>query len=110
MSSFLSTSTPRALYRASLFPLISHPVLALSLTELHEVHMDPALKPIKIHQYCTPFLQHFDHTTQLGVVTCEGAECGADATVHAADIDVKLCWSQYCTLRDTIQLWSPPRH
>lgn len=92
------------LYGAALFSFISHPALARSLTKLHEIHMDPALKPIKVPQYCTPFLQHFDHTTQLCVVTCEDAECGVDTTMHVGDTDVKLCWSQYCTLRDTIHL------
>ncbi|KAK4828346.1 hypothetical protein QYF61_026007 [Mycteria americana] len=47
--------------------------LALGLTELHEVHMGPLLKPVKVPLDGIPSLKHINCTTQLGVI-CKLAE------------------------------------
>jgi len=40
-----------------------------------------------------PFLQHVNHTTQLGVIS-NVAEGALDPTVHVTDKDVKQRWSK----------------
>ncbi|KAK4818497.1 hypothetical protein QYF61_014227 [Mycteria americana] len=86
------------LLRAALNPFSAQPVfvlgiaathvqdLALGLVELHEVHMGPPLKPVKVPLDGIPSLQAVYCTTQLGVIS-KLAEGALDPTVHVADKD-----------------------
>ncbi|KAK4810518.1 hypothetical protein QYF61_004481 [Mycteria americana] len=105
------------LLRAALNPFSAQPVfvlgiaptsvqdLALGLVQLHEVHMGPSLKPVKVPLDGIPSLQRVDCTTQLGVVG-KLAEGVLNPTVHVTDKDVKQRQSQYRPLRNTTRHWS----
>ncbi|KAK4818789.1 hypothetical protein QYF61_019135 [Mycteria americana] len=83
------------LCRATLNPFIPQPVLipgvassqvqdlALGLAELHEVHMDILLKPVKV-----PFLRCINCITQLGVIR-KLAEGALNLTIYVIREDVK---------------------
>ncbi|PKU41812.1 hypothetical protein llap_7885 [Limosa lapponica baueri] len=109
------------LLRAALQPFSTQPVfvpgitmsqvqdLALGLIELHEVDMDPPLKPVQVSLDGIPSLQRVDCTTQLGVVS-KLAEGALYPTVRVSNKDVKQPWSKYLPLRNTTCQWSPLGH
>ncbi|KAK4830572.1 hypothetical protein QYF61_011750 [Mycteria americana] len=85
------------------------PDLALGPVELHEVHMGPPLKPVKVPLDGIPSLQRVNHTTQLGVIG-KIAEGALNPTVHVSNKYVKQRRSQYRPLRNTTCHWSPLGH
>ncbi|KAK4831361.1 hypothetical protein QYF61_017492 [Mycteria americana] len=62
--------------------------LALGLVELHEVHMGPLLKPVKVSLDGIPSLRHANCTTQLGVI-CKLAEGALNPAIYVIDEDIK---------------------
>jgi len=62
--------------------------LALDLVEFHEVHTGPLLKPVQVPLDGIPSLQHIDHTTQLGVIGKQLAECALSAAVLVTNKDI----------------------
>ncbi|KAJ7414125.1 hypothetical protein WISP_86696 [Willisornis vidua] len=77
--------------------------LALGLVELHEVHMHPPLKPVKVPLNGIPFL-HAD------CVVDKLAEGTLNPIVCVADKDVKQCQSRHKPLRNTSHHWSTLGH
>jgi len=62
--------------------------LALGLVKLHEVHISPLFKPVKVPLDGNAFLQQISCTTQLGVI-CKLAEGALETTVCVTDEDIK---------------------
>lgn len=80
--------------------------LALGPVKLHEVHIDPPLKPVQVPLNGIPSLLPcgVDHASELGVVS-ELVECVS--TAHAADKDIKQLQPQRHPLRSTAHHYSP---
>lgn len=74
--------------------------LARGLIELHEVHKDAVLKPVKILLDGIPFLKQTNCNTQLGVL-CKLAKGALGPFAHVIDEDVKQHWFQYRALKNT---------
>ena len=117
----LASQHPQVLpLRAALSPFSTQPVfvfgiapthvqdLALSLVELHEVLVDPPLKPVKVPLDGIPSLHRVNCTTQLGVIG-KLAEDALHANVHLTN-HVKQCQFQYRPLRNAAHHWSPCGH
>ncbi|KAK4831706.1 hypothetical protein QYF61_018758 [Mycteria americana] len=62
--------------------------LALGLVELHEVHMGPLLKPVKVPLDGIPSLKCINCTTQIGVI-CKFAGSALDLTAYVIGEDIK---------------------
>ncbi|KAK4820330.1 hypothetical protein QYF61_023563 [Mycteria americana] len=117
MSSFSSTSTPKA----ALNHIIPQPVLipgiapsqvqdlALGLVEPHEVHTGSLLELIQVPLDGIPSFWRVSCTTQLGVI-CKLAEGALDAPVCVIDEGIEQHWSQYGPLTDTTRHRSPSGH
>ncbi|KAK4821259.1 hypothetical protein QYF61_017137 [Mycteria americana] len=109
------------LLRAALSPFSVQPVfvlgiapthvqdLALGLVELHEVHMGPPLKPVKVPLDGIPSLQRVICTTQLGIIG-KLAEGALNPAVHVTNKDVKQRRSQYQPLKNATHHRSPLGH
>jgi len=62
--------------------------LAVGHLELHEVHMGPILKPVKVPLHGIPSLKHVSCTTQVGVL-CRLAEGALIPTIYDIDEGIK---------------------
>lgn len=101
------------LCRAALSPLIAQPVfmfgitstqlqdLSPSLLELHEVNVDPLIKPVQILLNSIPSFYCVSSTTQLGVI-CRLTEDAFSSTMSLLK-DIKWHWSHSRPLRDITQ-------
>lgn len=76
--------------------------LAFGLVELHKAHMGPLLNPVKVSLDGTS-------TMQLGIV--DNLNKGAlDPPIHVVYKDGNQCQSQYLSLRNATQSWTPLAH